>query len=260
QVVSGTATTSSVEQVTQQVYDVLDRVTEVKRGVSGTGHDMGSGYATLPTMTTISWTQYDSAGVGDSHVTVSLSFHDTGSTDNTGQAFQRDFRGFLRGIKPVHTYNTSTGSSTTIGPFPVYDVDWKGRTTATAIFGTEPTWSSVISNSSYASGTSTNRKTLSKTMYDDLGRVYRSEEYRVIQSTGAANDRTQTDRYYDRNSQLVAQQTAYSSGTEFAYDAVGRRYETRVVADLKPTKYNSGAFNYRAPLPHPSISSVSGGD
>ena len=43
-------------------------------------------------------------------------------------------------------------------------------------------------------------------------------------------------------------------------DGVGRRYETRVVSDLEATKYTSGKFNYRAPLPNPAIASVSGGD
>jgi len=42
----------------------------------------------------------------------------------------------------------------------------------------------------------------------------------------------------------IARWASSTTPTEFACDAVGRRYQTRVVTDLNATKYNSGAFNY----------------
>ncbi len=47
-VVSGTLTSNGVEQITQKVYDVRDRRTSIKRGISGSSHNMGSNYA-IPT-------------------------------------------------------------------------------------------------------------------------------------------------------------------------------------------------------------------
>ena len=271
QVVSGTSTSSSVEQVTQQIYDFLGRVVEVKRGVSSAAHNMTADYDVLPTtMQRMSLTEYDGGGVGDGHVTMSVTYYGTGATDNTGQIFHRNHRGQLRGIEPIYNYNPTTGSSSKRFPVTIQDVDWSGRVTTVSTYSAAPsyTWSYIVKwVDDYAEDVGTDRLTVSTTSYDDLGRVYRTESFSVDDDEGGTYlyDRLQTDRYYDRNSQLIAESRAHGGATEYAYDGLGRQYETRVVEDLEATKYSSAKFNYRAPLPDPyfgsgNTSAMSGGD
>lgn len=261
QTVSGTSTSAGVEQVSQRVYDLLGRVTETKLGVSDSSHDMTSSYTTYPTLRTIGKTVYDEAGVGDSLVTQSQRFHGTGANDYTGVNYKRTYRGHLRGLEPFY-HNGS--SETAAGPYTVVDVDWRGLTTAVGQFTSAPTWSTVLTGdgyTDYATGTSTNRGTLTETSYDDLGRVYQTKQYAINTSTGAKGSAVQANSYYDLNGQVVAGGDA-TGGTsqELAYDAAGRQYQTRTVLELESTKYSSGAFQYRAPTPHPTHSSMTGGD
>ena len=66
--------------------------------------------------------------------------------------------------------------------------------------------------------------------------------------------------YYDRLGHRVATGMQHGAFTETAYDGVGRAYQHRQVLDLAATKYSSGQFQYRAPQPHPSQASMTGGD
>jgi len=260
QVVSGTATSSSVEQVTQNVYDVMDRVIETKQGASSTSHDMTSTYTTYPTLVTISKTVYDGGLVGNGYVTKTSRYFGTGTYDFTSTQIGRTYRGHVRYIRP--TYQV-TSTETDIGPFTVMDVDWMGRTKATALYDAAPTWATVLTGdgyTDYASGTTTDRRSLSKTLYDDQGRVYQTEQYEVAESNGAAGNKFVSDNFYDREWRLVGTRQQNGAGREMAYDGAGRQYESRLVTDLETTKYTSGAFNYRDPLPKPDIANLSGGN
>jgi hypothetical protein len=68
QVVRGSASSNRVEQVTQYVYDVRDRVIEVKQGVSGdtaaNSHDMTDNYNSYPTLVTLSRPNTTMAALG----------------------------------------------------------------------------------------------------------------------------------------------------------------------------------------------------
>ena len=150
-----------------------------------------------------------------------------------------------------------------MGPYVVNDVDWKGRTTTTAQYSADPTWSSVLTGdgySAYAASTSTNRLTQSAPLYDDLGRVYQTQHYDISPSTGSGSNYLAKNSFYDRNDRVVASAPAYAAGTETAYDGAGRLYETRTVTALQSTPYSSGAYQYCAPTPNPTLSSMSGGD
>ena len=261
QTVSGISTSAGVEQVSQSVYDVLGRVIETKMGVSDSSHDMTSGYTTYPTLRTVSKSVYDESGVGDSVVTQSQRFHGTGANDYAGVNYKRTYRGHLRGQEPFY-HNGS--SETAAGPYTVIDIDWRGLTTAQGLYKSTPTWSTVLTGdgyTDYATGTATNRGALTEMSYDDLGRNYQTRQYAINTSTGAKGSAVQTDTYRDLNSQVVASGDA-TGGTsqEFAYDGAGRQYQSRTVLELESTKYSSGAFQYRAPTPHPTRSSMSGGD
>ena len=263
--VSGTSTASGKEQVTQQVYDFLNRVTETKTGVSSTSHDMGSGYTTLPTMVTTGKTIYDDGGVGNSYVTKTLRYYGTGANDYTGVKIKRTYRGHVRGHESFSAGSTETAE----GPFPVVDIDWEGKSVAAAQYKTTvPTWSTVLTGdgyTAYAASTSTNRGSYSSTSYDDLGRPYQQKTYLVDSSTGALGNALQADMYYDLGGQLVASAQVGTAGSETAYDALGRAYQTRKVLELESTKYSSGTFQYRDPQPNPGFSSsntsaMTGGD
>ncbi len=264
QVVSGTSATDRKEQVTRYDYDVRDRVIEVKMGVSGdsasNNHNMTDDYDTYPTLRTISKTVYDDGGVGDGHVTNAKRYHGTGTNDYTGVNYELTYRGHSRGTESFYM-NGST--ETAFGPYTVTDVDWQGKTSATALYDSALTWSSVLTGdgyTNYASVTSSGRRTLDETAYDDLGRIYRTRRYKIAESNGAGSDYLQTDTYYDRNDRRVAFATAYAAAIEMTYDGAGRNYQTRVVLALESAKYSSGVFQYRDPVPKPNLSSMSGGD
>jgi RHS repeat-associated protein len=264
EVISGSVATDRREQVTQYLYDLRDRLIEVKRGVSGDSasgsHNMTDNYTTYPTLVTVSKSEYDSGGVGDGHVTKSMRYFGTGTNDYTGTKPKLTYRGHVRGSENFYM-NGST--ETAYGPYQVSDIDWNGRPTATASYIAAPSWSSVLTGDGYAAyavGTATNRRALNRTYYDDLGRVYESRNYNVDQSTGAATKYVNSSHYYDRENRRVASISGALAGSETAYDGVGRAYQQREVLDLAAIKYSLGEYQYRAPKPHPVRASMTGGD
>lgn len=259
QVISGSVITSEVEQVTQYVYDIRDRVIQINRSVSPSGANMGSNYNSYPTMYTVSQTVYDNGGVGDGYVTKMRHFYGTSSTSYTGANYYRTYLGHIRGIEPFYV---SGSTETPIGPYSVSDVDWKGRATTTAQYSSDPTWSSVLTSdgyTAYASSTSSNRLTEDATLYDSLARIYQTQYIDISQSNGTGSNYFARNRFYDRNDRLVARAPAHAAGIEIAYDGAGRKYETRTVITLQAS-YSSGAYEYCAPIPNPTLSSISGGD
>ncbi|WP_146602845.1 hypothetical protein [Novipirellula aureliae] len=258
QVVSGTSSSSATEQVTRSLYDFQGRIVEQQTGVSGTSHNMTSSYATYPTLRTRSKTIYDHEGIGDSHVTQTQRFHGTGANDYTGMNRYLTYRGHQRGSAPFY-HNGS--SETAAGPFSVQDINWQGRAVASARYTSNPTWTTVLTGDGYTdyTTTTTNRRSLQESEFDDLGRAYRTTTY-AVSSSGTAGDALQSDTYYDRNNRTVASAPSHAAASETAYDGAGRVYQQRRVLELETTKYSSGSFNYRAPSPHPTRASLSGGD
>ena len=250
------SSTSGRQQVTQRVYDTLNRVTEIKKGAGSTGLDTDAdndlGTLSLPTLQTVSTTEFDAGDVGDSHVTTTRRYYDTGSTDYVKTEYKRTWRGHVRGT-------VRSNGTTAFSPYTVVDMDWQGRATAQARYTSQPTWTTVLTGDNYTdyiAGHSTGRNDWSKTYYDDLGRVYRTEAFPGTEST----NHQQVNNYYDRNGRLVCTGQKYNVHTEYAYDGAGRRYQTRTVSDVESTPYSSGAFVYRAPEPNSSVSSMSGSD
>ena len=264
---------SSKYQVTAQLFDVRDRVVETRRGVStAVPTDFGdldndppgtptnfNGYATISEM------PYDSGGVGgfaDGHVTSTKSYYGTGSSDYIESLPQLTFRGHSRGT-------LRKNGSTKFGPYQVQDIDWLGRTTATATYSSEPaTWPTGYGDYViYSSGGSeyqpktSGHHDVSVNKYDPLGRVYQSLRYPGSEAT----KHFVSNRYYDRRGNVVASEQVHGVATEMAYDGGGRQYQSRRVLTLESTKYSSGEFNYRAPTPDPGYgvgneSALSGGD
>jgi len=278
QQVSGTPTSSGVEQITEYVDDVLGRVIKAKRAVHGSGSNIGNDYdSNYPTMQTVAETEYDGGydetsgapKVGNSHVTKTMAYNTTDG-EYAGANYYRSFRGDLRGVELVHY---GGASESTVSPYIVHDVDWMGRTIATAAYTSAPTWTGgggVLETDDYADSPRTNRRTLSKASFDDLGRVYQAERYFIHPTTGGGatagdkGDMLVSEFYFDRNDRAVGVQPRNEAAIEHAYDGLGRRYQTRVVKMLEgedegTNYYTSGKFNYRDPQPKPTIDVSAGG-
>jgi len=259
QVASGTdetGLTGCVEQVTKTEYDKLGRVKAIYRGISDASHVMKTTtiYDTDPTtLCKVADDFHDEAtpgsgtdGIGDGLVTSTLAYYDADHVDANHAIktfYHYNWRGQLRGTEPE------------AAPYTVRDVDNMGRVMAVAQYQDNVTWSTVIDDDDFAAtvasdaGTSAERGSLSKTYYDNVGRVFRVETYSVAADTGVAGDKLVSDYYFDRNSRLVASYSPAQGGLEYAYDGTGRQVETRVAADLATTKYSSGVFQYRNPQP-----------
>jgi RHS repeat-associated protein len=263
QVIRGSVHSNRVEQVTQYVYDVRDRLIQTNKGVSGdlaaNSQDMTDSYNVYPTLYAISQVVYDNGGVGDDFVTKTRKFFGTSSTSYTGTNFYLTYRGHVRGLEPFYV---SGSTETPMGPYTVNDVDWNGRATTTAQYSADPTWTSVLSSDgypAYASSASTNRLTETSTLYDDLNRIYQKQWFDISPATGSGTNYLMQNTFYDRNDRVTASAAAYAAGIETAYDGAGRQYQTRTVTTLQAT-YSSGAYQYCAPIPNPTLSSMSGGD
>jgi hypothetical protein len=87
-----------------------------------------------------------------------------------------------------------------------------------------------------------------------------SQQYDISPSSGTGTNYLCQNSFYDRNDRVVASGPAYAAGNETAYDGAGRQYEKRTVIALQSTAYSSGAYQYCAPTPVPTLSSMSGGD
>jgi RHS repeat-associated protein len=252
-------------QVSVSLFDTLDRVIETRNGVAtavptnygdldnsppGTPSNF-LGYATTAS------TEYDYGGIGDSQVTSSRSYYGTG-TSYIETIYKRTYRGHLRGM------DQKNGTSS-FGPYQVQDIDWMGRTIASATYASAPsTWPSGYANyvhdpteNDNAGGPmSSGHNETTITKYDVLGRIY---ETLVFPGTQSEN-RFEENNYYDRNGQLVASGHKHAAHREFAHDGAGRQYQVRTVKAISSTLYSDGRFNYVAPVPHPSFASMSGGD
>ena len=256
QQVSGAPNSNGVEQVHRYSYDILGRVTEVQRGVSAAGSNLGTtadDYDNLPSLslTKVSEIEYDDGGVGDGDITRYVNYHGTGTNDYFGVKFAYDYRGRLRGAEPFYRNGSSDSA---VAPFTVRDVNWRGRQVAVARYSSAPNWSSVVGNDNYAANVSTARLSLTKTLRDYLNRPYEQRIYSVAAGQSASKYLL-TEFFYDRDNRLVGVAPYQGAATEIAYDGVGRQYQRRTTGKLEGSTYSSGKFQYRLPLPDPSFSS-----
>ncbi|MCG8509314.1 MAG: hypothetical protein MI741_08805, partial [Rhodospirillales bacterium] len=261
--------TDRFEQVTKFDYDVLSRVTATYHDYLTNTVGDSYNYVTHGGYEKRAAIHYDEAtpgsgtsGVGDSVVTSRTSFSSADESVWVKTHFHRNWRHQLRGIEIVGDDGTTEASES---PYLVQDVDNLGRVTAVASYDKAPTsWSTVTGDADYAATILTHnsgyRRSLSQTYYDNAGFVYQTEAYEVTSTSGAKGNAIITESYRDRNGRVVATESSGGGAAEFAYDGVGRLYQTRALTELETTKYASGAFAYRDPVPDPALSSMTGGD
>jgi RHS repeat-associated protein len=240
-------------------YDQLGRPTETWAGTDDTDGEPGnpshSGQAPNNLKKT-SATFYDESdpgsgtnGVGDGYATSRRGYYDK---DDSGKyvnvAYHYNWRGFLRGIEPKMQDNPAIPYSVTVS-----DVDNLGRTVATAQYQGNLTWSDVLADEDFAATQpgpeNSRRAALSKSIFDEMGRICRTETYSVDSTSGAAGNKLVFDNYYDIEGRLVGAESLGQGGMEYAYDGAGRRTESRTVKALKDDKFEGLAFAYRNPQP-----------
>ena len=253
---------STVWQVTRSILDALGRPTETQRGFGATT----GAYNDLPsTMSKVSERVYDMGDAGDGYLTAQLQYYGNGFA-NYGFLYRRDNRGLLRGLQSVYDIDPSTVGSTGTSSSAktrwsyVFDTDWQGTETASTRAGGVPNWPTVLGDDDYVaqnqqSGSQTGPYDYRRTYVDDLDRAYRTELY----DTSVSNPvkRFQTNYHYDRRGNLVAAGRLYQAGREFAFDGLGRRYQSRTVTTLSGN-YSGAAYVYKNPLPNPEGSSSAG--
>lgn len=264
QVSGDPASSDGVEQVNQTVYDEMGRIQAVRRGVSKASHTIAADYSNAgatPTLQTTAETFYDGStfttaiAVGNGRVTRSKAYHEVNGsgvpTAYTVVKYHRDFRGRLRGTERF--YNGESASDS-VGPYTVVDIDWLGRTTTESLYDTTPNWSAITADdgdSAYAATTTTDRRGMSRMLYNSAGQLYRSEEVVVSESTGAEVAAMRTDNYYDARGYLAASGDPFGMSNEYAYDGVGRQYQSRKALALETTKYSGTDYQYLEPQPKP---------
>ena len=275
EIISGTSSSNAVEQVTKLIYDdIFDRrVVEVQRYVSDDSDDLGSGFNSYNSASfkTLKKLQYDNDSIGDGYITRIDLKYGTGTNDYTGATLHRTFRGHLRGVEPFY-YDTTSSTEANVGPYAIYDLNWEGVDTARALYDTEPTWTGsggVLDNTGTNPGyvpfvvddsNASGRRTLAKREFDALGRIYQTALYTIDSTNGSRGDLFEVNGYYDQRGNLVAVATENSAATEYAYDGAGRLYQRRTALSLESTKYASGVYQYREPLPEPDIADITGAD
>jgi hypothetical protein len=127
--------TATCHQVSQNVYDWVGRSIESKSGAGNSGLNTGAsstlGTLSLPTLSKLSSVVYDSDDVGDGLVTSSRSYYGSGTNDYLETIPHYTWRGQVRG-------SDRKNGTTSIGPWSLRDIDWKGKVTASATNTTEP--------------------------------------------------------------------------------------------------------------------------
>ena len=220
------------DTVTRTVFDDLGRTVSTWVGTAdiyGWTSSAGNGSTGgTDNMTQLSLTEYDSGGVGNSHVTKRTAYVSGHSTTGVGSStgkrettYQYDVRG--RAIVTVPPQM----------PCSVTAYDLRSRPTATAVY----TSSSGLSTSTdpAATGTQSNRTALSKTFYDSRGQVYKTQRFKIDQSDGSDDDSLESLTWRDAAGRTVKQGGTANSKT--AYDRLGRAVHQYTLARNNDSAY-----------------------
>lgn len=206
--------------ITRTTFDDLGRVVATWMGTDDVSFPGGSGSS--DNMTKISETVYDGGGVGNSLVTQTKQYtDDSTSRDTTYHYDERDRLHYQ--VNPE-------------APHPVYEYDNLDRTTYVAMYDDDQNFSS----STVASTTTTDRVSLSETMYDTRGRVFESRTYEVVQSSGAlassGSSYLFSKSWYDPVGQVI--KTSGRSLTKTVYDRLRRPTASYAISSTNDTSYS----------------------
>lgn len=185
-------------------FDELGRATASFTGTNDANF-AGGELSGTDDMVKVTEAVYDGgASGGNSQLTKTTAFVQSGTTDQRVTEYLYDYRG--RRIVQLSP----------LAPHAVTKYDNLGRALASASYSSP----SGLTASTDPTTTTSNRLSLSQTFFDEAGRVYKTQRHKINQSTGADEDNLAMLTWYDE-----AGRVAKVKGTSIAktfYDRLGR--------------------------------------
>jgi len=206
--------------ITRSVYDAMGRAKEQWLGTNDSSFSGGEPSG-VDNMVKVAATEYDggSAG-GNSLVTKTTSYVQDSTTDQRETSFIYDARG--RRIVTVSPQ----------APHSVVKYDNLGRTIAAGAYSS----SSGLSASTDPTSTSTNRVSLSETVYDSNGRAWKSIQHKITQSNGADADTLVDQKWFDAAGRMVKSKGP-GGIRKTVYDRLGRAIRNFSLASDNDSAY-----------------------
>ncbi len=202
-------------------FDALGRAVTQWIGTNDNGYEEGDSAGTAD-MVKVAETEYDSgADGGNSHVTKRTAFVEDGATDKRETSFEHDVRGRVLLV------------TSPTAPHTLTDYDNLGRATAVGQFSST---ASIVVGTDTAAAETTNRMALSKTYYDERGRVYRTQRHKIDQSDGSDDDSLAADTWYDPVGRVI--KVDGEQLTKTIYDRLGRATHQFTLASDNDTGYS----------------------
>jgi RHS repeat-associated protein len=202
--------------ITYLKFDVRGHVTETWTGTND--HDAafpGGESSGTSDMVKIRAVEYDSgADKGNGYVTTSTDYVQDSTTNQRVTTYTNDARGW----RIVEARPTT--------PHFLHKYDNLGRRIASGMYSST---SGLTSSSDPTATTSSNRRALSESTFDELGRVCETTRHKINQSTGAKEDTLLADTWYDADGRRVKVDGAELG--KYFYDRLGRQTHHFVLAN-----------------------------
>ncbi|MEX2217664.1 MAG: hypothetical protein WD749_02800 [Phycisphaerales bacterium] len=209
--------------ITRTVFDELGRAYQTYLGTNDNG-DAGGEVSGTNNMVKVSELEFDSGSAGgNSLATKSTAFIQDNTTGRRDTTYAYDFRG-----RALLTTNPQA-------PHTLVKVDNLDRVTGAAQY-TSTGSITVGTTDPGASGTQSDRVALSKTFYDQLGRVWKTTRYKIDQSDGSDDDSIDSLTWHDPSGRVMKVK-GEGAHEKYRYDRLGRRVQTFILATDDDTQY-----------------------
>jgi RHS repeat-associated protein len=236
---AGPPVTYDTEQVTRSYYDYVGRVIKTAKAVSDQTHDASgdlSSWSVWSNSNPTAESFYDDPnsdttpeqGDGDGNVRWVRNWFGTGASDYNNTEFRYDWR------------NRRCLTIPPLAPYTLVKYDHLDRVTTTGAYSAT---TNLHTGDDPATTDNSNRLNLSKTYFDEWGRVYRAEAYDDPSAATPAN-KLVSDTYFDRRGLVWASDPANTGISFTKYDGVGRRIQTFLGTQFDTAKYTSNAPDY----------------
>jgi RHS repeat-associated protein len=211
--------------ITRTVFDELGRAYQTYMGTND--HTFADGEAGgSDNMVKISELEFDSGSAGgNSLVTTRTAFIQDSTTGRRDTTYAYDFRG-----RVLLTTNPQA-------PHMLASYDNLGRMIASAQYASTGSITPGSTDPAH-SGTQSDRVALSKTLYDEMGRVFKTTRYKVTQANGTDADSIDSLTWYDPAGRVIKVK-GESAHEKRRYDRLGRLIQRFTLA-----KDNDAANTY----------------
>ena len=215
--------------ITRTVYDGLGRVTSTYVGTDDTpasGFWSPSNNTAPSNMIDTTDYVYDNGGVGDGDLTQMTSHVGGGQPDRVTLNLY-DFRDRLIATKQgaLMSGGNPNPSGETDGAHRLityFNLDNLGETVATLTYAGDGVSLTDFSNWTLTGTDPTDLRAYSANPYDDLGRVYQSQQFSVDPSSGTVGSDLVTNNVYDHRGNLIAMFAPGGQVTKYSFDGAGR--------------------------------------